>query len=229
MAVKAVIFDLDGTIVAFSLDYKALRADVRAYLRSKAVPDSLLSVNDTLFEMLKKTELFLKNSGKTPEALQKTVAGALSIAESYELDAAKQTSLLPGALDTLKTLKNKDLKTAICTLSSQKAVNYMITRFKLAAYFDVVVPREKTVQVKPDAEHLKAALTAMDVLANEAVVVGDSIEDMQAAKELNAIAVGFPTGVATQKQLTRNGANYIITSITDLPLLIDNLNKPSPT
>lgn len=228
LAVKAVIFDLDGTVVAFSLDYKALRSDVRAYLRSKSVPDSLLSVNDSLFEMLKKTELFMKNGGKNTEVIEKTVADSLKIAERYELEAAKQTSLIPGALEAIKLLKNKDLKTAICTLSSQKAVDYMIKRFKLEEYFDTVVPREKASKVKPNSEHLKAALDTMDILAEQVVVVGDSIEDMQAAKELKAIAVGFPTGVATQKQLSNNGANYIITAITDLPILIDSLNKPSP-
>jgi len=35
----------------------------------------------------------------------------------------------------------------------------------------------------------------------------------------------LPTGVSTQEQLTGQGANYIVTSITDLPTLIDTINK----
>ena len=57
------------------------------------------------------------------------------------------------------------------------------------------------------------------------MVVGDSNVDMQCAKELKAIAVGLPMGISTIEQLMKNGANYIITSITDLPVLIEKLNK----
>jgi hypothetical protein len=48
---------------------------------------------------------------------------------------------------------------------------------------------------------------------------------MQAAKELKAIAVGLPTGVSTKTQLAGSGANYLMTSITDLPVLVERINK----
>ncbi len=49
---------------------------------------------------------------------------------------------------------------------------------------------------------------------------------MQSAKELKAIAVGIPTGTATLEQLKKHSANYIITSLSDLPHLIKEINKP---
>jgi phosphoglycolate phosphatase-like HAD superfamily hydrolase len=48
---------------------------------------------------------------------------------------------------------------------------------------------------------------------------------MESAKELKAVAVGLPSGAASAEQLTGLGANYVITSITDLPVLIGRLNK----
>jgi hypothetical protein len=50
---------------------------------------------------------------------------------------------------------------------------------------------------------------------------------MKCARELNAIAVGLPTGVSSPKELISSGANYFITSITDLPALIEDLSKGS--
>jgi phosphoglycolate phosphatase len=147
------------------------------------------------------------------------------IAEKYELQAAARTSLLPGALETLKTLRRKNLKIALCTINSQASTEQILTRFKLSEYFDATVPREKTLQVKPDPEHCTAALKTMGVSASEAVVVGDSVNDMLGAKELKAVAVGLPTGLSSEEQLVRGGANFIITSITDLPVLIERLNK----
>jgi phosphoglycolate phosphatase-like HAD superfamily hydrolase len=53
------------------------------------------------------------------------------------------------------------------------------------------------------------------------LVVGDSVADMKCAKDLGAVAVGLPTGVSTPKELTDAGANYLITSIMDVPRLVE--------
>lgn len=226
MTVKAVIFDLDGTIVAFNLDYKEMRAEVRGYLIKMGVPASVLSTNENIFEMLKKTKLFLTNTGRTAESAEKIRVEALSIAEKYELEAATKTSLLPGAVETLKALKKMGLKMALCTINSQKSTEQILNRFKIAEYFDATIPREKVNQVKPNSEHCNFALKVLGVAAVETVVVGDSVNDVLVAREVKAVAVGLTTGVSTQEQLKRQGANFIITSITDLPLLVEQLNKP---
>ncbi len=79
--------------------------------------------------------------------------------------------------------------------------------------------------VKPSAEHLEAVLNGLEVDGGEAMVVGDGISDMKCATEAGVIAVGFPTGFSSQKDLINSGANYIITSITDLPALIDQIEE----
>jgi len=220
-----VIFDLDGTIVSFNLDYKALRGEVRACLLRAGVPASVLSVKDSVFEMLKKTELFVRNSGKSAEAMQEIRNEALAIAEKYELEAAMSTGLLPGATETLAALKRMGLKIGLFTLNSDKAANYILQRFKLDGFFGVTVPRNKVNFVKPNPEHLEMALKVLGVASEETVVVGDGSVDMQSAKELKAVAVGLPTGASTVEQLMRSGADYVITSITDLPVLVDKINK----
>jgi len=225
MDVKAVIFDLDGTIVSFNLDYKALRGEVRVCLLRVGVPASVLSVKDSIFEMLKKTEIFVRNSGKSTEAMEEIRNEVLAIAEKYELEAARDTSLLPGASETLTALKRMGLKIGLFTLNSDKAANYILQRFKLSDFFGVTVPRNKVDFVKPNPEHLEMALKVLGVAPEETVVVGDGNVDMQSARELKAIAVGLPTGTSTIEQLMRHGANYIITSITDLPVLVEKINR----
>jgi hypothetical protein len=48
---------------------------------------------------------------------------------------------------------------------------------------------------------------------------------MQSAMELKAVAAGLPSGLYTTEQLMSNGANYIVTTLTDLPVLIKEINK----
>jgi phosphoglycolate phosphatase len=224
LTINAVILDLDGTITTFNLDYKTLRAEVRGYLLNIGVPSSVLEVNENIFDMLKKTELFMTNAGKT-DSVEKIRLGVMGIAEKYELDAASRTSLLPGAVETLKALKKMGLKIGLCTINSQKSTELILNRFKVAEYFDAITPREKTSQVKPNPKHCEAALDELKVRPAEAIVVGDSIADIKGAIELKAISVGLSTGVATEDKLAQEGANYIITSIIDLPNLIESINK----
>ena len=225
MTIKAVIFDLDGTIVAFNLDYKALRAEVRGYLIKMGVPGSVLSIKENMFDMLKKADLLLTNAGKPASLRRQIREESLHLADKYESEAAGLTSLLPGALETLKTLKKKGLKIGLCTNNSERSTRFIIERFRLTELFDAVVTRDHVSQMKPSPEHCEAAVKALDVSVSEVVFAGDSPIDMQAAKELKAIAIGLPTGISTQEQLVNQGANYIITSIVDLPLLIDRINK----
>ena len=225
MPLEAVIFDLDGTLAHFNLDYKTLRSEVRNYLIRIGVPTSLVDVNENIFEMLKKTEIFLKNNNKHGKTFADVRSQALTIAEEYEMEAALTTNLQVGAIETLRELKQINMKICLCTTSSEKATNYILKRFKIQGFFHVVVPRDKVKYVKPSTEQFELALKALNVSPQATVIVGDSIVDMQSARELKAVAVGLPTGMSTVDQLKNNGANYIITSLIDLPVLIKEINK----
>jgi HAD superfamily hydrolase (TIGR01549 family) len=225
LAIEAVIFDLDGTLAHFNLDFKALRSEVRSYLIGMRVPVSVLEINESIFEMLKKAEIFIRNSSKSTEAFEELRTRALVIAEKYEMEAAASTSLLTGAVETLKDLQKMNMKMGLCTTNSERAANYILKRFKIDNYFKVVVPRDKVKYVKPHTEQFELALKTLGSRPKATLIMGDSVVDMQSASELKAIAVGLTTGLSTTEQLMGNGANYIVTSLTDLPVLIKKINE----
>ncbi len=226
MAIEAVIFDLDGTLAQFNLDYKAMRSEIRSYLIGMHIPISILNVNESIFEMLKKVEIYIKNKTKTTQAFEEVRSKVLNVAEKYEMEAAASTNLLSGAVETLKELQEMKLKMGLCTTNSETAANFILQRFKIDKYFKVVVPRNKVKYVKPNTEQFELALKTLGVHAKTSLIVGDSVADMQSAKELKAIAVGLSTGLSSVGQLMGNGANYIVTSLTDLPTLVKELDKP---
>ncbi len=225
MTLKAVIFDLDGTLAEFNLDYKTVRAEVKQSLVNQNFPASIFSLNESIFEMLKKAKVYLRNNGKTEQEFSALRKRILSIVLKHELKAAHETSLLPGVYETLKTLKKKNLKLAIFTINSEKSTNYILDNFRLKPFFDAIVTREGASEVKPDPSHLAATLKILNANANEVVVVGDSIVDMKCAKALNVAAVGIATDSDSKKKLNRAGATHVIKSITELPTLTSQLNK----
>lgn len=227
MTIRAVIFDLDGTLTSFNLNYRTVRAEVKSFLVSSGLPPSILSVNESVFEMLKKVEIFMKNTGQSEKSFCELRAKALATVEQYELEAAKCTDLLPGVLEVLETLKGMGLKIGLCTINSEKSVCYILKRFKITRFFDGITPRDGIRNVKPSSEHLEATLKTLGVNPKETIVVGDGTTDMKCASALGTVAVGLSTGVSTSKELVDSGANYLITSITDLPALIKQINAVS--
>lgn len=224
MKVKAVIFDLDGTIVDFKLDYKASRAEILQLLREEGFPQSIFSVNDNLFEILSKAEIFLKNHHKEKQ-VEKIKQSIFSITEKYEMEAARKTNLIPGSLETLKALRNMNLKLALFTVNGKNLVNHVLRTFNLKQHFDAVITRDDVQMVKPNPVHLKTALKALKVKPREALVVGDSTWDMKSARALKVFAVGTTTGIASPQELTIAGAQCLISSPTDVLPLIEQLNR----
>jgi len=223
--VKAVVLDLDGTIVAFNLDYRSARAEVIGFLESQGFPRSLFSLNESVFEMLKKVEVSMRNNGKSDRDFSRLRKAVLALLEKYELESAGSTSLVPGVVDALRALKRMKLKLALFTVNSKKSTYLILDAFRLRPFFDAVVTRDSVPLVKPNPLHLQTVLKALKVKPEEAIVVGDSIWDMKSARELNVFAVGVLSGVASPEELTHAGANCFISSPIDLITLIEELNR----
>jgi phosphoglycolate phosphatase len=225
LKIKAVVFDLDGTIVDFKLDYKASRAEIIQYLREEGLPQSMFSIKDNLFDILNKVEIFLKNHRKAKH-VEKVKRSIFSVAEKYEMEAARATSIIPGIREVLKTLKEEmKMKLALFTVNGKNSVNHILQAFNLKRYFDAVITRDDVPMVKPNPIHLKTALDALKVKPKEAIVVGDSVWDIKSAQVVKVFAVGTTTGIASPRELANAEAHCIITSPTDIITLIEQLNE----
>lgn len=223
--IKAVILDLDGTIVDFNLDYELMRLEVVQLLTKLGCPSSIFSINESIFNILKKAEIYIRNNNRRELDLAKVKEKVFAVASLRELEAAHTTNLLPGILDTLKALRRMKLKTAIFTVNSEKSTSYILRYFRLERFFDAIITREFVSAVKPDPAHLKAVLKALNVEPEEAIVAGDSEWDIRCAKELNVLAVGITTGVSSPQKLIRAGADYVVSSSTSLLSLIQRLSR----
>ena len=225
--IKAVVFDLDGTLVDFNIDFKAARAEVINILTKHGLPSSLLSVNESVFSTLKKVKKHMRKNGKEEQEFVRLKENVISIVERYESEAARETNIVPGILETLKTLREMKIKIALFTANGEKSTSHILRRFRLRRFFDAVITRESVLAVKPDPAHLKAALKALKVRPEEVVVVGDSVRDMKCARQLKVLAVGVTTGFSSIEALIRAGADYLASSSADIPALVQQLNRQS--
>jgi len=227
LTIKAVIFDLDGTLATFNIDYMAARTEIINLLIKQGLPGSLLSIKEGVFDMLKKARKHMKKSGKEEKEFPELKKKAISIVERYESEAARKTSLQPNVLKTLKTLRKMKIKMAICTTNGEKSTSHILKRFHITHFFETLITRESVSAVKPDPAHLEAVLKALNIKPEEAIVVGDSTRDMECARKLNVLAVGMTTGISSPEALTSSGADYLASSSADIPTLVEQLNRQS--
>jgi HAD superfamily hydrolase (TIGR01509 family) len=187
------------------------------------MPSSAISPKESIFKMLEKTRVYIKNSGKADEEYDNIRENALFIARKYELKAARTTSILPGVLETIKELKRRNLQLAVFTINSKDTANYILNKLNLLRFFNKVISREDVPAVKPDPIHLELTLKALGANPDETIVVGDNVVDIKSAKSLSVKAIGIASNQIASEQLRIAGATDVIKNIAELNSLITKL------
>ncbi|NWG10023.1 MAG: HAD family hydrolase [Nitrososphaerales archaeon] len=220
MNIKAVIFDLDGTVVKFALDFVRARKEAIAEMGRRDIDVKDLSESLSLYSMLK-----IVKGRLDAEAFSNLEKFLWDILEKIELRAADETDLQPDALQTLISIKNLGLRMAIVTNNGRKATNMVAKKFGLNDFFDVVVTREGAKELKPDGGSIERALEILGINSSEAIYVGDGVIDILAAEKAKVISVAIPTGVSRIDDLVKAKPDYVIGSLKDIKRLIESIGQ----
>ncbi len=223
--IKAVVFDLDGTLVHFDIDYRALKEEVLRALARLGVPVSSLSPDDTLTDMLSRVEAYAEATGRGEEFMRKVWNEAIRVIERFEASSADRIRPVPGAADVLMALKGKGMKIGLITLNSSAVAVNTLKRLGIDRLLDAMVARDFVREAKPNPDHLMKVLEELGVKPEETVVVGDTVLDIRCGKKLGAVAIGITTGRSSRDELERAGADFIISSLSELIPIIDGLNS----
>lgn len=162
MSIKAVIFDLDGTITQPYFDFDAIRREMG--LAADAGP-----VWEAMREM----------PGEQRQRAEK-------ILHFHEQKAVTESKLNPGAKQTLQALGAAGIRIGILTRNRKS--NALAVADKHNLKFDAVVGREEG-PVKPDAFGVLEICRQFGVSADQTLLVGDYLFDLQCAKAAGAVAV----------------------------------------
>ena len=181
----AILFDLDRTLIDLQsfTDYGAARRDAEALItgfEGLEVPPTDWSV-DTVAAMA----LLVACSGD-PRWTQ--VSEAI---EKHELAAVPQSTLMPEC-DRAWRL-SAGMPRAVVTLLPERVVRTVLAHHKLATDELVVIGRRADQRPKPHPDGLVAACAQLGVAPSEALMIGDSAWDLEAARAAGCAFVGVPT------------------------------------
>jgi HAD superfamily hydrolase (TIGR01549 family) len=205
------LFDLDGTLVDSAYDHtvawrnallqEGIDAPAWKVHRHIGMSGGLL------------VHALLSDTGRelTPESIARVKQGHT---REYErmVDAVRP---LPGARELLAYLTRRSVPWIIAT--SARTANARPTLAKLGqTSMDLVITRDDVSRAKPDPDLFLAAAGRLEIPISHALVVGDSVWDILAARRAGALGVGLLSGGTSRDELERAGALRVYEDPSDL-------------
>lgn len=204
MKIKAVFFDLDGTLVNTLADLtNAMNFALEKFGQKQ------LSQEECRVAIGKGAHAFV--SGALPpdrQDLHDDVLGAMW--QSYHDSNFAHSRIYEGMVETLDGLRQRGVGLAVVTNKDQAFAEKMLEQFFGAEAFDYIVGVAPDGIVKPDPTSTLKALGSMGILAQECLFIGDSDVDIKTAGAAGIRSVGVSWGFRSKGELEAAGADIII-------------------
>jgi len=219
--IRAVLFDMDGTLVETDIDFPLMKREMLALGERYGVSSAELQALDIL-AVVDSVVARLERNSREDEA-RRARQEAFEKLEEIELAHCQAARPIRGALDLLRALREAGIKVAIVTRNCRSAVRLSLERSGISA--DVLLTRDDVSNTKPHPDHLHAALEMLGLRADEAVMVGDHWMDVRAGKAAGTRTVGFLRPERPDDFFDDEKPDLVVRDLTELLEHIKRLKK----
>lgn len=217
--VRAVGFDLDGTLIDTLPDIAAAANSMLIDLGRPEVSEDTVRgyIGDGIARLTKRLLTGALN-GEPDEALFER---ALHVFEGHYFDGvSRDSSPFPGVVGGLDRLRDAGLRLACITNKAERFTAALLHAQGMAPLFDLVLSGDSLPKKKPDPLPLLHACEHFGVSPAEFLFVGDSPNDVAAAKAAGCPVVCVPYGYTGGQDVRDLGADAIVSSVSDLAVFI---------
>jgi phosphoglycolate phosphatase len=211
---RAVLFDLDGTLV----DSYAALAEAVNYARREHGLDGLGEerirkfVGDGLEKLLQRAF----ESSDVPTSVR------TAFEARYDEICCSESRVLSDVESTLEELSRMGLPMAVCTNKPTSFSVKILEALGLARHFLAIVGPDLAGARKPDARHLLRTLAATNCAPEQALFVGDMPIDVEAARNSGIDVAVVGTGSSTAEELRAAHADHYLDRFSDLLAVLHN-------
>lgn len=222
---KAVIFDLDDTLVASTVDYAKFKRLVIDRIVRDGEPRGSYDPGELIVTIIARYEASMRSKGLPEAQVRDKVAELDRIMDAVELERVSETTRIAGALEVLSLLKARGVKVGILTRGCEQYARAALERAGLSHLVDEVECRNSKTKPKPSPESYQKLAKALGVRPEETVFVGDHPMDAQCAANAGAPFVGVMTGDVPEEELLDSGSVAVFRDVAHmLPWLEDILS-----
>ena|SRR3989344_3344275 len=208
MNIKAVIFDLDGTIVSDEDEYgeafRRVLTSLGVKINSKYPHVGGIGVEANWPILIKKYSI----------KSDRSIAELTGEIQKQYLKLLDRVTLKKGFLILIKRLREMDIKTAIATSNSRFILEEIFDRFGIEKYFDSVTTGEEVREKKPSPEIYKIAGDKLEIDPKYILVIEDSKAGIEAARRAGMHTAAIARGGVHKKELKE--AEFVVMSLIDI-------------
>ncbi len=191
---KAVVFDLDGTLIDSAPDLHEAAVHMLTALGKPPIRlDQTVSFIGNGVPNL--VRLCLEDAGLPADEFE---AGYKLFEDHYLANATEKTIVYPGVQDLLSDLRSHGIPIGLCTNKPSAMTERVLADLALDLAFDAVVAGDTLSTRKPDPAPLLHALSLMGVSVEDGLHVGDSVVDAETAASAQVdfafFTGGYPKG-----------------------------------
>ena len=211
--IKAVLFDLDGTLTDTLPDlYKGVNYALEAHGIPVVTKEKVrLSIGNGISKLIE----------RVTEGYESQTADVEKTFREYYGKIAADTRLYGGIEDLLLFIKDKNVKTAIVSNKMHSAVVDIKERL-FTSTIDFAVGVSDDIPVKPAPDGCFKAFEFFRVAADECIFVGDSDVDVFTARNAGIKSIGVAYGYRGREHLEKAGADYVVDTVSELKELISS-------
>ncbi len=206
MKYKAVIFDLDGTLLNTIQDIgESVNASLKKHnYEGYTIDEYKIFVGRGIDETI---SICIEKGGIDPAEFDSIKKGYM---EEYKVRHNRNTKPYEGIVDLLNNLKEKGIKVNVLSNKPHHQTLKVISHYFKDFEFDFVYGKKPEFRIKPYPESLNDMIKKLDLDKKDILYVGDTNTDIQTANNANLTSVGVLWGFRKRPELEKEGASYII-------------------
>jgi len=209
---EGILFDFEGTLVDLQWNLQGAVKETLEMLRTLRFPIQRLQGMKYSTLMLEALRM-AQEIGQSTDRVREKIG---TIYDRFDEDALMRWSLRDGSKDFLSALKTKGIKTGLVSNVGRKALEKALLKLDLHPFFNVVVSRNDVQFMKPSGEGLSLALSRLQVIKDRALYVGDSLDDIQAAKATGVKVIIIMGKENSKAELPSAGPHQLVYDLNEL-------------
>ena len=217
--VKAVVFDLDGTLMDSKIDYEKMSNRIRELLVTMGFPEPLED-RRKVYQVIRGGAATLREYELPEASLEATMAEMETIMNDIELEALDTMKLKPFAKEAVAELRGEGLRLGVATRSHREYTLRGLKKYDMLCFFHQVVARDDVPYPKPDPRHLLYTIKLLGVDPGDTLFIGDTTTDLQTADAAGVEFVGYWRDDAWAQRLMEGGCSRIVKDLREIPRLV---------
>ncbi|KQW28726.1 phosphoglycolate phosphatase [Rhizobium sp. Root274] len=210
-----IVFDLDGTLVDTAPDLVAsLNHTIAIKDMSPVGYEDLTHLVGQGARVMIARAFALRGAPLAEEELPALLERFI---DHYAAGMPGQSRPYPGLIEALERLRDAGHLLAVCTNKMEGLARPLIEKLGLTGYFAAITGGDTFAVRKPDAAHLTGTVEMAGGVAHKALMIGDSINDILAARNAGIPSIAVPFGYSDVAVDTL-GASTVIGHFDELTL-----------